>query len=308
MEQISDVERLQRKSTGAEDLTDFVAAVIEVETGEPAIIRDAVRLPLPWMLWADGLPGFDSGNRLLRFTRDPEIWRDSAGRDTGFFGSAHPLVLHAIRRGCRLPGAVAVSRADHLGLLQTFEMEIPVAHRIMFREIIAVIARPDHPPIESSRWLALGVPEHTAPREALWDRLFAPWVEVARLETEAFAAQIASRRHHTFVARYEALRQHDTARSRRWLRVRADLLCGPFVTPTGDLFGGSDPGPIWRSQEDPATRLISLATGHDIPASKRREANEALETFQAIEPSNAMPGPFVCRQIGLLMLVPRDAP
>jgi hypothetical protein len=54
--------------------------------------------------------------------------------------------------------------------------------------------------------------------------------------------------------------------------------------------------------------LISLATGHDVSVSKRREANEALERFQAIEPSNAIPGSFVCRPIGLLMLVPRDAP
>ena len=106
--------------------------------------------------------------------------------------------------------------------------------------------------------------------------------------------------------RFQAMEREETARSRQWLRVKADLLCGTFVAPTGDLFGGTAAGPIWRFQEDPTDRLVSLATCPETSPSKRREANEALETFRSIEPANAMPGPIVCRPIGMLMMVPRD--
>ena len=54
------------------------------------------------------------------------------------------------------------------------------------------------------------------------------------------------------------------------------------------------------------TRLIALATDPETPKSKRREANEALELFRAIQPSAAGPDPIVSRPVGMLMLVPRD--
>ena len=53
-------------------------------------------------------------------------------------------------------------------------------------------------------------------------------------------------------------------------------------------------------------RLISLATCPETSVSKRREANEALETFRTINPPAVMPGPVVSCPIGMLMLVPRD--
>jgi hypothetical protein len=199
-----------------------------------------------------------------------------------------------------------VSGGNHLGLLLTFELEIPIANRIVFREIIAVMTRPDRPPSESVQWLSLGAHEHSVANGGVWDRLFAVWAEEARPEAELLAGRIASQRYTAFVARYEALRQEETTRSRHWLRVKADHLCGPFIPPTADLFGVAEPGPVWRTQEDPASRLISLATCRDIPVSKRRDANDALEIFRSIEPSDAMPGPIVSRPIGMLMLVPRD--
>jgi superfamily II DNA or RNA helicase len=306
MEQIKDAERLRRGSNSVEDLAEFIGAVIEAETSEPAIAPDQVRLPMKWVHGLDGLPGFDPTAGVLRFTRDLEAWCDPAGRDTGFFGRAHPLVLRAIRHGCRLPGAVAVSGGNHLGLLLTFELEIPIANRFVFREIIAVMTRPDRPPSESVQWLSLGAHEHSVANGGVWDRLFAVWAEEARPEAELLAGRIASQRYTAFVARYEALRQEETTRSRHWLRLKADLLCGPFIPPTADLFGAAEPGPVWRTQEDPASRLISLATCRDIPVSKRRDANDALEIFRSIEPSDAMPGPIVSRPIGMLMLVPRD--
>ena len=308
MEQIDQADRRRHVSKRDEDLADFIGAVIEAETNVPALTPNEVRLPVSWVHGLDGLPGFDSTAGVLRFTRDLETYRDSTGRDTGFFGRAHPLVLRAIRHGCQLPVAVAVSRADHLGLLLTYEMEIAVANRIVFREIIAVLASPDCPPIESSQWLFTGAPEYSATEEGIWDRLFAHWAQPALSATESLVGRIRSQRYEAFITRYEALRQEETERTRRWLRAKANLLCGTFIPPTDDLFGGAEPGPAWRSQEDPMARLISLATSRDMTGPKRREANDALEIFRTIEPSNVMPGPIVSRPIGMLMLVPRDVP
>jgi hypothetical protein len=89
--------------------------------------------------------------------------------------------------------------------------------------------------------------------------------------------------------------------------VKADQLCGRFVAATGDLFGDGEPGPEWRRQEDPVTRLVSFATDQETVGSKRREANDALDTFRAMQAANATPGPIVSRPLGMLMLVPRDA-
>ena len=96
-------------------------------------------------------------------------------------------------------------------------------------------------------------------------------------------------------------------RSQRWLRVKADLLCGTFAPPMEDLFGASKPVPLWRSQEEPKIRLISLATDPETSDHRRRAAGDALETFQKMEALGVTPGPIMSRPIGMLMLVPRDA-
>ena len=308
MEQIKEVERLQHGEKSVADLTDFVAAVIEAEMAAPAMASNEIRLPLTWVHGLDGLPGFDPAAGVMRFSRDLEVWHDRGGNPTGFLGRAHPLVLRAIRHGCRLPGAVAVSRGDVLGLLLTFEIEAQVASRVVFREVIAVLAGPRRPPTECKQWLDLGTPEPSVPIESIWARMFAPWAESALTEATSLAGRIASARHESFMRRFEASRREEIDRSRRWLRVRADLLCGAFVPPTEDLFGESDKGPGWRSQEDPTRRLISLATDRNTPEPRRRAANEVLETFPKMEHSHAMPDPVVSRPVGMLMLVPRDAP
>jgi hypothetical protein len=121
------------------------------------------------------------------------------------------------------------------------------------------------------------------------------------------AGQIAAERHATFLADYQAATQQETTRSLHWLRVKADQLCGPFISPTRDLFGEPEIGPIWRRQQDPSTRLVSFATDRDVTVSKRREANDALAIFRTMEAANTTPGPIESRPIGMLMLVPRDA-
>jgi hypothetical protein len=244
---------------------------------------------------------------VLHFTREYDSWRDTAGHNIALFGRAHPLVLRAIRHGCRLPGAVAASRYDRPGLLLTFQSEIAAAHQVVFRHIIAVIAHPNCPVAECTDWLAFGTRDDFWPRESVWDRLFSPWVAAARSAADLLVGRIASARHTNFVAEYHAGAQQEATRSQHWLRVKADQLCGTFKAPTGDLFGEPEPGPMWRRQADPSARLVSFAIDRDVPVSKRREANDTLETFRAMQAANTVPGPIVSRPIGMLMLVPRDA-
>jgi hypothetical protein len=190
----------------------------------------------------------------------------------------------------------------------TFELEIPVSNRVMFRQIVALMTTPDRPPTEISQWWNLGASEHTIHQEAVWHRLFASWAEKAQSLSEELIDQIASERHARFVVQYEALKQEEIARSRHWLRIKADLLCGAFVPPTGDLFGEPEPGPGWRSREDPTTRLVAMATDPEVPSAKRRSANETLEILRTMERSGMAPGPILVRPIGMLMIVPDHAP
>jgi superfamily II DNA or RNA helicase len=296
-------------SMASEDLADFVGAVIAAETGHNPISRDRLWLPSTWLYGLEGLPGVDASDGAVHFSHAHDIWHDTSGRTTGYFGRAHPLVLQAIRHGIGLDGAVSVAFGKHLGLLLTFEVEIMVTHLVAYRQIVAVMAQPDRPPAEASQWFVNGMADFTACQfEQVWDRWFAPWAEPARVDAGFLADRIAAQRHSAFVARYEASRTDIAAQSLRWLRARADLLCGgAFAAPTGDLFGKPDSGPAWRYEADPVSRLISLATHPDTAAAKRREANGALETFRDVQATGAMPDAAVSRPIGLLMVVPRDA-
>jgi superfamily II DNA or RNA helicase len=299
-------ERSMFNATGSDDLTGFVAAVIEAETTKIVSTPEEIPLPAGWIHDLDGLPGFDPVASVLRVTRDVDTFRDAAGRTVGFLSRAHPTVLRAVRHGCQLPGQAAVAHDDHPGLMLTFEIEIRIADRTVFRQIIAVIARQDRPPVQLRDWLAHGAPEHAVANNEIWDKLFASWAASAQSACELLVSQIASEQHTLFVARYDASNAEEIARSMRWLRVKANQLCGPFVAPTGDLFGDPLPESSRHDPEDPLSRLVSLAADSKTPESKRREANDALETFRAIGPPEAAPGPIECHPVGLLMLVPKD--
>jgi hypothetical protein len=177
----------------------------------------------------------------------------------------------------------------------------------VFREVIAVIASPDRPPTEVRDWLAFGAPDHNVPIEGVWNRLFSPWAASARSAAERLVNEIAAQRRTMIVAEYDASTQHETARSQRWLRVKADHLCGTFIAPTRDLFNEPEPGPAWRREQDPMKRLVSYGTDRNVTGSKRREASDSLDVFRAMHAANAAPGPIVSRPAGMLMLVPRDA-
>jgi hypothetical protein len=250
------------------------------------------------------LPGFDPNLSLMRYTRDFDVFADPSGRSLGFLGRAHPLVLRAIKHGCRLPGTVACSRGDALGLLLTFELEIRTGNQTTYRHIVAVMVRPGHPPTEITDWLSPGSDVADA---FVWPRLFACWAAPAQSAAEQLVGLIASERHAACVARYDALAADEAARTRRWLHIKADLLCGSSVRANGDLFGAPEPGPAWRYEHDSLARLAGFATDAETPKSKRREANDTIEMFRARELSVTAPGPIVCRPIGMLMVVPKDA-
>jgi hypothetical protein len=137
--------------------------------------------------------------------------------------------------------------------------------------------------------------------------LFGYWAEIGQKNSESMLGRIASQKQEAFMARHEVSKQEEIERSRRWLRVKANQLCGAFVPETADLFGDFHDGPAWSRQDDPLARLVSFATDPETPKPKRRDANVALEIVGSIEHSYARPDSIVCRPVGMLMLVPRDA-
>ena len=303
---LTQAEQLAAASSDLEDLPEFVKSVVAIEASETATGQNEIRLPSDWLHGLDGLPGLDPVARVFRFTRDFDTWHDTDGRTVGVIGRAHPLVLHAIRRGCQLPGAVSVCHADRVGLLATVELEIRNSCRSMFRQIVGVMMRPNQPPVQVEDWLTIGTSACAKPSDDVWDRLFAPWAEPALSASEQMICQIASQTYETFEQSHAVTRHQETLRWDHWLRVNADRLCGRFAPPIGDMFGEREPGPVWRHQQAPLARLVAFATDPEITGSKRREANGVLETFKAVNASDTLPDQILSRQIGMLMLVPRD--
>ncbi|MSP01926.1 MAG: hypothetical protein EXR07_12880 [Acetobacteraceae bacterium] len=289
------------------DIASFTGAVIAAETGQSACAEGEIRLPRSWCSGLEDMPGFDPVKAVLRVTGDADAFRDVDGRSTAFLGRAHPLVARAVRHGCQLRGEVAVGRGERAGLLSTFVLEIQTANRVLHRQVVAILACTDVPPVRVSQWSDLAITESTVDRDHVWDRCFSSWADRAHAETDLAIAGIAERERETFATRHEALRSEEVTRTRRWLQVKANTLCGAYAAPAGDLFGAPAAGPAWRHQADPRTRLISFATDPETSAVRRREANAALETFQLADMGGAMPGPATYRAIGLLMLVPDDA-
>jgi hypothetical protein len=294
------MEQLIKAGSGTEDLAGFVGAVADLKTGRPATGQDEIRLPAEWVHGLDYLPGYDAKRGILGFTRDPELHDEMA-----YLGHAHPLVLRAIREGCRLPGAVSVASGGCLGLLLTFEIGMCVSKRAMFRQVIAIMAEPDRPPVEINEWLTFDTAEISY--NDAWDRWFESWASPILPQCREIASTIAKRRQGEFDQKLKTSKQQEMGRIRRWLGVRANLLCGSFVPATADLFGAPQTGPVWRRQKDPLARLTSFAADPESPASKRREANDTLDLFRAIEAHDAVPGPILTRPLGMLMLVPKDA-
>ena len=101
--------------------------------------------------------------------------------------------------------------------------------------------------------------------------------------------------------------EEEGATLERWLRKRADEICGVSMAGMADLFDTVPAGPAWQSSSIPLDRLAGYAADGNNPTTRRREANSVVELFQRRSNERGEHGdlsPPVLRPIGMLMLVP----
>ncbi len=317
------------------DLAAFVAAAIESETSGAAAIAsetcgaaadpERLQLPADWTAGLDDLPGYEAQTRTLRITRDRDRLRDAQGASLAFLGRAHPLVRRAVARmrrndideptgtrDCRVSAARAGSFAP-LAVLLSFSVEIASARRVELQRIIAVLLPVSGPPAELAEpecWLRLATPDRAIPLEGLWQRLFASWVPKRRPQGEKIAAAVMDRVAAEFARTQRDRAEREVADLQRWLRLRADDICGVHVPRTADLFGLAPILPGWKSLSAPLDRLAAFAADADNPPARRREANSVVALFQRRgeerDSRTALSAPRL-RPIGMLLLVPDGA-
>lgn len=304
------------------DLADFVAAAIESETCVAAADPDRLRLPAEWTAGLDDLPGYDVQTQTLRITRDRDRLRDAQGASLAFLGRAHPLVRRAISRvrrsdimepadthDCRVSAARAGGDAAH-AVLFSFGVEIVSARRVEQQRVIAVLLPVSGPPAElaeAERWLRLATSDRAIPPEGVWQRLFACWVPRRAPLAQKLATAVMDRMAAEFAETRRDRAVREIADLQRWLRLRADDICGAHVPRTADLFGLAPILPGWKSLSAPLDRLAAFAADADNPPARRREANSAVALFQRRgeerKSNTALPSPRL-RPIGMLLLVP----
>jgi hypothetical protein len=307
---------------GHVDLADFVVAAIESETCVAAADPDRLELPADWTAGLDDLAGYDAQTRTLRITRDRDHLRDSEGASLAFLGRAHPLVRRAVSRmrrnditesvgtrDCRV-SAARTDRGTPLAVLLSFVIEITSAARIELQRIVAVLLPVSGPPAEIAtpdHWLRLAAPEQAIPTEDLWQRLFASWVPTRRALAEEVATEVMQRVAVEFASTQRHAAEREAADLERWLRIRADDVCGAHMPQTADLFGVASDLPAWKSLSAPLDRLAAFAADPDNPPARRREANSAVALFrrrvEERERRLALSSPRL-RPVGMLLLVP----
>jgi Helicase conserved C-terminal domain/Type III restriction enzyme, res subunit len=317
---IANATRLRGKVLlGAFDLPDFVAAAIAAETGRAAGETRTLRLPVDWLGGLDGLPGFDSSDRVLRFTRNRGRLRDKQGRSLAFLGRAHPVVCQAVSRALRVNGAECDNRVSAalsndgtaLAVLLIFNAELRSESRIELQRIIGVLLPESGAPIALDRadqWLPLTDADRALVPADIWQRLFSTWVPARRLEADAVATVAMQREVAGTSTEHLQRTEREASEIRQWLRGRADDICGAFVPRTGDLFGAVMPGPDWLSLSAPLDRLSAFAADNSNPPTRRREANSAVELFQRRgreREAKALSLTPILRLMGMLMLVPQ---
>ena len=299
------------------DLVDFVAAAIAAGTGSAPLSQGLLRLPTDWVADLDGLPGYDSGGRTIRVTRDRDRLRDRKGRSLAFLGRAHPVVCRAIARVQRVETAACDNRVSAVhtegrpaAVLLTFCIELRSAACVEFKRIIAVLSPVRGAVVEleePDQWMQLATEDCARPAKALWQRLFASWMPRRQPEAEAVAMAVMQREVAQFSSGHLHRLDREDADLRIWLRGRADSICGEFVPSTGDLFGSAASGPDWQLLSVPLDRLAAFSADGGNPVARRREANSAVELFQRRGRERAsraaLSEPSLC-QVGMLMLTP----
>lgn len=307
-------QRIER-TLGWIDLTEFVAAVVAAETGGAAGPA-GLTVPADWLAGLESLPGFDPATRLWRIARSPGDTRDAAGAPLAFLGRAHPLVRRAIARAQRCASPASAARADpgaRTAALLTYLVELPSAHRVAMRRVIAVIL-PETGPIEvlsePKQWLRLADLSRAIEVTSAMQRAFARWLPQRRTQAAKFAQAEAERLAGGFSLTHRRRMQAEIDTLRQWLSGRTRDLCGEAVPLMPDLFGAAPADPAWRTAVPDLERLAAFARDPANTPARRREANSVVELFQTREADciarSALASP-VLRRLGLLMLVPGEA-
>jgi hypothetical protein len=304
------------------DLADFVAAAIEFETCGAAADPNRLQLPADWTAGLDDLPGYEAQTQTLRITRDRDRLRDAQGASLAFLGRAHPVVRRAVSRmrrnditestgprDCRVSAARTGCDASPAVLL-SFSIEIASVRRVELQRVIGVLLPKSGPPVELAEpeaWLRLAEPDRAIPPEGQWQRAFASWVQKRTRQAEKVAAATGDRMATEFAAMQGHAAEREAADLQRWLRLRADDICGAYAPRTPDLFGLAPTLPGWKSLPAPLDRLAAFAADTDNPPARRREANSAVSLFQRRreerETRTSLSPPRL-RPIGMLLLVP----
>jgi hypothetical protein len=303
---------------GHVDLAAFVTAAIAAETGGTCARTDVLPLPAGWATGLDDLPGYDAVTRTLRITRKRSRLRDRHGRSLAFLGRAHPVVRRATASVRRIDGAacdnrVGAARTDSgasLALLLCFSAELHDGCGSVMQRVIAVLVPESGAAVEVPQpqaWLALAGTDRAIPPADVWHNLFAAWAPQRQAEAEAVATAAMQR----MATQCAAVRQNASDRAaaelERWLRLRADAICGAFVPRTADLFGAPPAGAAWQLLAAPLDRLAAFALDSGNPPALRREADSVVALFRRRADGRAAHAKLSAPMLlpaGMLMLVP----
>jgi hypothetical protein len=212
-------------------------------------------------------------------------------------------------RDCRVSAARAELGAP-LAVLLSFSVEIASVRRVEHQRIIAVLLSACGPPAELEEpesWLHMAVPDRAIQPDCVWQRWFASWVPKRQPQAEKIAAAVMHRVATEFARTQRHEGEREAADLQRWLRLRADDICGVRVSPTADLFGLAPMLAQWKSLASPMDRLAAFAADADNTPARRREANSVVALFQrrsAESESRTALVPPRLRPIGMLLLVP----
>ena len=310
--------------SGHIDLSTFVAAAIANEMMVATTDPDHLALPGDWIAGLDGLPGYDVTRRILRITRDRTRLCDARGEPLAFLGRGHPLVRRAISRVRRSDvvqtadmrdSRVSIARSDRTepAALLTFGVEIAGTRRIALQRVIAVLLPESGPAVEisqSERWLPMAAADRAIAADGIWQYCFARWLPRRRPQAEKLAAAIMQRVAAGFADTQRQCADRDIAALQRWLKLRADDICGAHVVRTADLFGTAPDLPPWKSLNGPLDRLAAFAADADNAAAKRREANSAVALYRRrceVGTADLALSPPRLQPIGMLLLVPEGS-
>lgn len=323
--------RAEGVAASGTELLAFVLAALESEAPGSVTRHDdgtcSLRLPPHWSHGMDGLPGFDAETRTLRAV--PAAAARPAGDESlAVLGRAHPLVRRAIERvrhlrvghgGGWLDPRVSVVRAPgpRPELLATFLAGVRSGLGPELERVVAVRVGASGEPVvllDPADWQPLAATDRAVPTAGAWERHFSGWGEGARVAAEQAAREAFATLANAFSEEHERVIAAEREELTRWLRGRAEQLCGRAELQTGELFGSNapearpDPG-AWRALASPRERLAGFAKDPAQLLARRREAEGVLRLEGARAQDLARRGslaPPAVTPLGLLLLVPEE--